>query len=102
MKIDTKKLNISKKQLVAIAAIAVTGVVAIVRERVALSEGRFFTHDAVSFEDVVVAIFAFNHPASTLECDSGVGKVGNCNEVDKCVGRSTLGYIRIVEVDEAI
>ena len=27
MKIDTKKLNISKKQLVAIAAIAVTGVV---------------------------------------------------------------------------
>ena len=84
------------------AAIAVTGVVAIVRERVALSEGRFFTHDAVSFEDVVVAIFAFNHPASTLECDSGVGQVGDCNEVDKCVGCSTLGYIRVVEVDKAI
>ena len=47
-------------------------------------------------------IFAFNDPAPSVECDSGVGEVGNRDEVDEGMWRIGARRLGVVEVDEAI
>ncbi len=83
-------------------AVALSCVVAVVGKHFAGSEGGLFADDALPLKDVLVPIFAFNHPAPSVQADRRVREVGDGDEIDERVRRIAFERIGVAKVDEAI
>ena len=83
-------------------AIARRGMVTVVGKRLTWSECGGFPHDSLPFEDVLMSICAFDHPAPPVERDRGVREVGDGDEVDERMRRISVRSLGIVEIHEAI
>lgn len=84
------------------ATVALCGVVAVVGERFAGGKGGLFADNALAFEHVLMAVLAFNHPATSVEADSSIREVGDGDEVNERVRRIGFEPIGVAEIDETI
>ena len=83
-------------------AIARRGMVAVVGKRLSWGERGGFAYNPLPFEDVLMTICAFDHPAPPVERDRGAREVGDGNEVDERMRRIGVQCLCIVEIHEAI
>ena len=83
-------------------AIALSGMMAVVGEGLSRGERGGFPYNPFALEDVLMPIFAFDDPAPSVECDGGVGEVGDRDEVDEGMWRIRVHSLAVVKIDEAI
>ena len=84
------------------AAVALRCVVAVIGERFARGECGFLADNALAFEHVLMAVLAFDYPATPVEGDLGIRQIGDGDEVNKGVRRIGFEPIGVAEIDETI